>query len=86
VIVAARLRTGELSGSPQLVPTMALDYDVLDLGFELLDWSTDTPAGQERMAADLMLLAEVEQLTAAEGFRGPGRGRRQGLGWPCSRR
>ncbi len=53
---------------------MALDYDVLDHGAQLLGWSTDTPAGQQRMAADLKLLAEVEQLTAEEGRRAPGLG------------
>ncbi len=41
-------------------------------------WSPGSPAGQDRMAADLMLLAEVEQLTAGADFRG---GRRaHGLG------
>jgi hypothetical protein len=53
---------------------MALDlYDLIDHGAQLLGWSTDTPAGQQRMAADLKLLAELEQLTAAEGSRAPGR-------------
>jgi len=52
---------------------MALDlYDLIDHGAQLLGWSTDTPEHQQRMAADLMLLAEVEQLTAEEGRAGPG--------------
>jgi hypothetical protein len=46
---------------------MALDlYDLIDLGTELLDWRTDTPDEQERMAADLRLLAELQATTAAE--------------------
>jgi hypothetical protein len=37
---------------------MALDlYDLIDLGTALLDWRTDTPEGQQLMAADLRLLA-----------------------------
>ena len=53
---------------------MALDlYDLIDHGAQLLGWSTDTPELQQRMADDLMLLAELEQLTAAEGSGAPGR-------------
>jgi hypothetical protein len=52
---------------------MALDlYDLIDHGAQLLGWSTDTPAGQQRMAADLMLLAELEQLTEAASRWSPG--------------
>ncbi len=52
---------------------MALDlYDLIDHGAQLLGWSTDTTAGQQRMAADLMPLAELEQLTAGEGCAAPG--------------
>jgi hypothetical protein len=58
---------------------MALDlYDLIDHGAQLLGWSTDTPELQQRMADDLMLLAELEQLTAAEG-RAPDGARPAGL-------
>ncbi len=53
---------------------MALElHRLIDRGSQLLGWSTDTPAGQERMAADLRLLAELEQLTAEEGRRAQAR-------------
>jgi hypothetical protein len=43
---------------------MALDlYDLIDHGTALLDWRTDTPEGQQRMAADLKLLAELHRTT-----------------------
>ena len=46
---------------------MALDlYDLIDHGSQLLGWSTGTPEGQQRMAADLRLLVELQELTAAE--------------------
>ena len=45
---------------------MALDtVTLIGLGTELLDWRTDTPEGQERMAADLKLLAELHRTTLA---------------------
>jgi hypothetical protein len=41
---------------------MALDlHNLIDLGTALLDWRTDTPEGQGRMAADLKLLAELQR-------------------------
>jgi hypothetical protein len=47
---------------------MTLDlYELIDLGTELLNWQPATPDGQERMAADLRLLAETQALTAGEG-------------------
>jgi hypothetical protein len=59
-------QTGEPSGSPPLKPAMALDlYDLNDHGATLLNWSTATPAGQQRMAADLQLLAELHALTTS---------------------
>ena len=46
---------------------MALDlYDLIDHGTELLGWQPATPDGQERMAADLRLVAELVATTAAE--------------------
>jgi hypothetical protein len=45
---------------------MTLDlYELIDLGTALLDWRTDTPEGQQRMAADLKLLAELHRSTLA---------------------
>ncbi len=45
---------------------MALDlHDLIGLGSDLLDWRTDTPEGQQRMAADLKLLAELHRTTLA---------------------
>lgn len=45
---------------------MALDlYDLIDHGAQLLGWSTGTPEGQQRMAADLRLLAELHALTTS---------------------
>ncbi len=47
---------------------MALDlFTLIDLGTALLDWRTDTPEGQQRMAADLKLLAELHRTTLAAG-------------------
>ncbi len=52
---------------------MALElHRLIDLGSQLLDWEPATVAGQERMAADLRLLAELEQLTAAADRWSPG--------------
>ncbi len=42
-------------------------YELIDLGTELLDWQLTTPDGQQRMAADLRLLGELQALTAQEG-------------------
>jgi hypothetical protein len=43
---------------------MALDiFTLIDLGCELLDWEPATVAGQQRMAADLKLLAELHRTT-----------------------
>ena len=45
---------------------MALDtFTLIDLGTELLDWQPTTAEGQERMAADLKLLAELHRTTLA---------------------
>ena len=45
---------------------MALDlYGLIDHGTALLDWRTDTPEGQQRMAADLRLMAELQRDTLA---------------------
>jgi hypothetical protein len=45
---------------------MTLDlHDLIDLGAAVLDWRTDTPEGQQRMAADLKLLAELHRTTLA---------------------
>ena len=45
---------------------MALDaFTLIDLGTELLGWQPTTAEGQERMAADLKLLAELHALTLA---------------------
>ena len=45
---------------------MTLDlYELIDHGTALLDWRTDTPEGQQRMAADLKLLAELHRTTLA---------------------
>ena len=47
---------------------MTLDtFTLIDHGTELLDWRTDTPEGQERMAADLKLLAELLAMILADG-------------------
>jgi hypothetical protein len=40
-------------------------HDLIDLGCELLDWEPATVAGQQRMAADLKLLAELHRTTLA---------------------
>jgi hypothetical protein len=43
---------------------MTLDrFTLIDHGAQLLGWSTDTVAGQQRMAADLKLLAELHRTT-----------------------
>ena len=45
---------------------MALDtFTLIDLGTELLGWQPTTAEGQERMAADLKLLAELHRTTLA---------------------
>jgi hypothetical protein len=47
---------------------MALDlYELIELGTELLDWQPATTDGQQRMAADLRLLGELQAITAQEG-------------------
>ena len=44
----------------------ALDlYDLIDHGSQLLGWQPTTAEGQERMAADLRLLAELHTLTTS---------------------
>jgi hypothetical protein len=40
-------------------------FTLIDLGSELLDWEPATVAGQQRMAADLKLLAELHRDTLA---------------------
>ncbi len=42
-------------------------YELIDLGTELLGWQPATPDGQQRMAADLRLLGELQAMTAREG-------------------
>lgn len=45
---------------------MALDtFTLIDHGAQLLGWSTGTPEGQQRMATDLRLLAELHTLTTS---------------------
>ncbi len=47
---------------------MAFDlYDLIDHGTELLGWQPATPDGQQRMAADLRLLGELQAITAQVG-------------------
>jgi hypothetical protein len=47
---------------------MALDiFTLIDHGSQLLDWELATTAGQQRMAADLKLLAELHRTTLAAG-------------------
>jgi peroxiredoxin len=55
---------------------MALDlYDLIDHGAQLLGWSTDTPEHQQRMADDLMLLADlVGAGRQGQSFAPPGAG------------
>lgn len=43
-----------------------LTPDLLELGSDLLGWSLATAAERERFAADLELLAMVQQLTRLE--------------------
>ncbi len=40
-------------------------FTLIDHGTALLDWRTDTPECQQRMAADLKLLAELHRTTLA---------------------
>ncbi len=40
-------------------------FTLIDLATELLDWEPATVAGQQRMAADLRLLAELQRDTLA---------------------
>ncbi len=47
---------------------MTLDLDeLIDLGTELLGRQPAKPDGQQRMAADLRLLGELQAMTAREG-------------------
>jgi hypothetical protein len=68
LIVAVQLRTWEHSEGIALRRTMALDlFTLIDHGAELLDWEPATVAGQQRMAADLKLLAELHRTTLDAG-------------------
>jgi hypothetical protein len=50
------------------MPAMDCDlYDLIDLGTEVLDWQPATVDGQQRMAADLRLLGELQAITDQEG-------------------
>ena len=40
-------------------------FTLIDHGTALLDWRTDTPEGQQRMAADLRLMAGLQRDTLA---------------------
>jgi hypothetical protein len=47
---------------------MALDiFTLIDHGTQLLDWELATTAGQQRITADLKLLAELHRITLAAG-------------------